>query len=54
MIKAKKQKVLFKATKIVSKPTRVVFRTKDGKEVNFKAKRDIPTSVRVEFFAGKK
>ncbi len=53
-MKTKKQKVSFKATKIVSKPTRVVFHTKDGREVNFKARRDIPTSVRVEFFARKK
>ena len=54
MPKARRQRVSFKATKIVSKPTKVTFRTKDGREVNFKAKKYVPKSVRVEFLTKRK
>jgi len=54
MSKARREKVNFKATKIVSKPTKVSFHTKDGREVSFKAHKDIPMSVKVEFFAKRK
>lgn len=54
MSKQAKQHILFKATKIVSKPTKISFYTKKGEEVSFRAKKDVPKSVRIEFFAKKK
>ena len=51
--KSPRKRVTFTATKIVSKPTTVSFHTKDGKAVSFKAKKDVPKSVRVNFLAKK-
>ena len=53
MAKARKKRISFKATKIISKPTTITFHTKDGKEVSFKAHKDVPKVVRVEFLAKK-
>lgn len=47
-------RVSFKATKIVSKPAKVSFQTRDGKEVVFKKKTDVPKSVQVSFLAKRK
>jgi hypothetical protein len=46
----RRQRVSFTATKIISKPAVVSFRTKDGRQVTFKGHKDVPTSVRVGFF----
>lgn len=54
MPKQQQKHISFTATKIVSKPTKVVFRTSDGKVVDFKAKKDVPKSVKIEFYAKKK
>lgn len=51
MAQTRRQAISFKATKIVSKPTKISFQTKDGREVNFKAHKDVPKVVRVEFLA---
>lgn len=51
MSEQRRQKITFRATKIVSKPARVDFYTKNGQHVEFKAKENVPKSVRVEFFA---
>lgn len=50
----KKQRVTFTATKVVSKPAVINFQTKDGRQVTFKGHKDVPESVRVTFFKGKK
>ncbi len=49
MASERRQRVSFSATKIVSKPTVISFKTKDGKEVTFKGLKDVPTPVRVSF-----
>ncbi|MCX6765765.1 MAG: hypothetical protein NT136_02290 [Candidatus Moranbacteria bacterium] len=54
MPKQARQHISFKATKIVSKPVKVIFYTRKGEEVSFRAKKFIPKSVRVEFLAKKK
>jgi len=48
-----KQRISFKATKIVSKPTKVEFFTQKGERVNFSAKKDYPKVVKVNFSAKK-
>jgi hypothetical protein len=52
--KDKKERVTFTATKIVSKPAVIEFRTKSGALVNFKGHKDVPKSVRVSFLKKKK
>lgn len=54
MTKERKIRVTFKATKIVSKPTKVSFHTSSGRPVEFKAKKDIPQTIKVSFLAKKK
>lgn len=54
MAQKRRQKVSFRATKIVSKPVKVEFRTKTGKAVSFKAKKNVPKIVRVEFYTKRK
>lgn len=51
MSKKRKQKVVFKVIKIVSKPVKIIFRIKDGRQVSFKAQKNIPKSVYDEFLA---
>ena len=46
---ARRVRITFKATKIISKPAKIRFQTKNGKEVVFKAKKDIPSSIKVTF-----
>jgi len=46
-----KKKVEFDAHKIVKKPTRVDFTTKDGKSVDFVAKKPAKVPVHVKFKA---
>jgi hypothetical protein len=53
MAHIRRQNISFKATKIVSKPTKVSFQTKDGRDVVFKAHKDVPKVIRVEFLAKK-
>ena len=48
------QKVSFKATKLVPKPTKVEFYTKRGEKVSFKATQKAPKPVKVEFYAKRK
>jgi len=47
----RRKRVSFTATKIISKPVKVKFHTKDGKAVSFKTQKNIPKSVKVEFLA---
>ena len=54
MTKERKQRVFFKATKVVSKPVAISFSTTSGKVVEFKAQKDVPKTVRVEFYAKRK
>lgn len=54
MAKERRVRVTFKATKIVSKPAKVSFRTSRGKAVEFKAKKDLPKTIRVTFLTKKK
>jgi len=54
MSKIRREKVSFRASKIVSKPAKVSFHTRDGREISFKAHKDVPRSVKVEFFAERK
>lgn len=49
-----KQKISFKATKIVSKSAKVNFYTRDGRHVYFRAHKNMPESVRLEFYAKRK
>ncbi len=46
-----KKKVEFDAHKIVKKPTEVEFRTKDGKNVDFVARKKASVPVHVKFKA---
>ncbi len=48
-----KRRVSFKATKKVSKPVVVKFKTSTGKTVSFKAVRKLSKPVRVTFKANK-
>jgi hypothetical protein len=50
----KKEKITFTAIKIASKPVRINFVDKNGKQVDFKAKKYLPKAVKVEFFTKKK
>ncbi len=50
----KGERVSFKATKMVPKPSRVEFYTKSGEKVSFKATKQVPRPVKVEFYAKKK
>lgn len=49
-----KKKVTFDAHKTVKKPTEVTFTTKDGKAVDFVAKKPTKVPVHVEFDVDKK
>lgn len=49
-MKTRRQKVSFRATKLKSKPVRVKFYNKKGKEVSFTATKKIKTPVKVEFY----
>ena len=53
MSKQRRQKVSFKATKLVPKPTKVEFYTKKGDKVSFKSTTKVPKPVKVEFYAKK-
>ncbi len=44
-----KTRVAFVATKTVTKPTRVKFKTKSGETVSFKALKTVKEPVRVSF-----
>jgi hypothetical protein len=48
-----KKKVEFDAHKVVKKPTEVEFTTKDGKAVDFVAKKPTKVPVHVKFRANK-
>ena len=50
----RRKKVSFEATKRVSKPVRVSFRTTAGKRVSFQATKRVSRNVRVEFYAKRK
>jgi hypothetical protein len=52
--KGKRERVTFTATKIVSKPATIKFRTTEGELVSFKGHKDVPKSVRVSFLKKKK
>lgn len=49
-----RQKVIFKATKMVPKPVSVEFYTKNGERKSFRATQKVPKPVRVEFYAKRK
>lgn len=49
-----KQLISFMAVRVLSKPTRVIFHAKNGEEVTFISKKNIPQVVRVNFLASKK
>lgn len=49
-----KKLISFKATKQISKPVRVQFKTADGKAVSFKATKKVSKPVKVEFMAQEK
>jgi len=49
-----KRKVQFVATKTVSKPTRVKFKTKSGQTVSFRAVKTLKERVKVSFGAKKR
>lgn len=53
MAKDRRERVTFTATKIVSKPAKIEFRTKEGQLVSFKGHKDVPKSVRVSFLKKK-
>jgi len=54
MIKKKRKKVSFWATKRVPKRVKVSFYTRDGKLVSFKAIKRVPKRVKVSFYARRK
>ena len=54
MAQQRRQRVSFKATQVVSKPVRISFQTKSGREVSFKAEKSVPKIVQVEFLARRK
>ncbi len=54
MSKQKKQLVKFKATQTIKKPTKVSFRTKDGKPVSFSAQKAVKVQKTVTFKAKKR
>lgn len=51
---ARRKKVCFRARKIVKVPTRVSFKTKDGRRVSFRATKAVKKPVRVCFYAKRK
>lgn len=50
----RRERITFKATKIVSKPVKVEFRTKSGESVTFRANKDVPKVVQVNFLKKRK
>lgn len=48
---SRRTRVIFRATKIAQKKVDVTFVTKQGRPVSFKAKKDIPKEVRIDFLA---
>lgn len=52
--RSRRKRVAFTATKRVSKPVRVSFRTSSGKRVSFVANKKVPRKVKVEFYARRK
>ena len=54
MVRFKRKRVSFKATKIIKVPKKVSFRTKDGRKVSFNATRLVRKPKRVSFLARKK
>jgi hypothetical protein len=49
----RRKRVKFTATEVVKKPTEVGFRTTDGKEVEFRARKPVKVRKRVDFLAKK-
>lgn len=47
----RRERITFKATKIVSKPVKVGFYTESGQKVEFKAHKNMPKSVKIDFLA---
>lgn len=54
MSRERRERITFKATKIVSKPAKVTFQTKKGETVEFKAQKFVPKKVKVEFLVKRK
>jgi len=53
MSTSRRERITFKATKVVSKAVEVEFRNSNGQLVHFKAHADVPKVVRVNFLANK-
>lgn len=51
MTNQRRQRIIFTASKIVSKPATISFQTKSGKIVEFKGHKDVPKSVQINFLA---
>ena len=51
MSKQRREKTSSTADKLVSKPVKVEFYTKDGEKVSFKGHKEVTKPVKVEFYA---